>query len=131
MTLSPDNSAEVILEAYKPYLEQLMGAKGAGSADVLKLTPDNPAVPALREKFLNEHLHTEDEIRFFVHGSGHFVMHVDGLVYDAFCEAGDLISVPANIEALVRCGPEKPFFTALRVLAVRLSLWSLRSVTYC
>ena len=114
VTLSPEDSAEVILEAYRPYLEQLMGAKGAGSADVIKLTPDNPAVPALREKFLNEHIHTEDEIRFFVHGSGHFVMHVDGLVYDAYCEAGDLISVPANTKHWFDAGPE-PFFTALRV----------------
>ncbi len=114
VTLSPADSAEVILEAYRPYLDGLMGAKGAGSADVVKLTPDNPAVPALREKFLAEHIHTEDEIRFFVHGSGHFVMHVEGRVYDAFCEAGDLISVPANTKHWFDAG-EKPFFTVLRV----------------
>jgi len=112
--LSPEDSAETILEAYRPYLDVLMGAKGAGSADVIKLTPDNPAVPALREKFLAEHIHTEDEIRFFVHGSGHFVMHVEGKVYDALCEQGDLISVPANTKHWFDAGPE-PFFTALRV----------------
>jgi 1,2-dihydroxy-3-keto-5-methylthiopentene dioxygenase len=112
--LDPEDSAEVILQAYKPYLDELMGAKGAGAADVIKLTPENPAAPALREKFLSEHLHTEDEIRFFVHGSGHFVMHVDGKVYDAYCEAGDLISVPANTRHWFDAG-EKPFFTALRV----------------
>jgi 1,2-dihydroxy-3-keto-5-methylthiopentene dioxygenase len=114
VTLTPEDDAEVILEAYRPYLDQLMGTKGAGSADVIKLTPDNPAVPALREKFLSEHIHTEDEIRFFVHGGGHFVMHVDGRVYDAYCEAGDLISVPANTKHWFDAG-EKPFFTALRV----------------
>lgn len=114
VTLSPEDPAEIILEAYKPYLDTLMGAKGAGSADVIKLTPDNPAAPALREKFLAEHRHTEDEIRFFVHGSGHFVMHVDGRVYDALCEAGDLISVPANTRHWFDAG-EQPFFTALRV----------------
>jgi len=114
VTLSPDDAPEVILEAYKPYLDELMGAKGAGSADVIKLTPDNPAAPALRQKFLSEHIHTEDEIRFFVHGSGHFVMHVDGRVYDALCEAGDLISVPAKSPQGFDAG-EKPFFTALRV----------------
>jgi 1,2-dihydroxy-3-keto-5-methylthiopentene dioxygenase len=112
--LSPEDSAEVILAAYKPYLDQLMGAKGAGSADVIKLTPDNPAAPALRQKFLAEHTHSEDEIRFFVHGSGHFVMHVNGRVYDAHCEQGDLISVPANTRHWFDAG-EKPFFTALRV----------------
>jgi 1,2-dihydroxy-3-keto-5-methylthiopentene dioxygenase len=114
VTLSPDDAPEVILEAYKPYLDELMGAKGAGSADVLKLTPDNPNAPALRQKFLSEHVHTEDEIRFFVHGSGHFVMHLNGRVYDALCEAGDLIAVPANIKHWFDAG-EKPFFTALRV----------------
>jgi 1,2-dihydroxy-3-keto-5-methylthiopentene dioxygenase len=105
---------EVILNAYKPYLDGLMGDIGAGSADVIKLTPDNPAAPALREKFLAEHIHTEDEIRFFVHGGGHFVLHINGRVYDAFCEAGDLISVPANTRHWFDAG-EKPLFTALRV----------------
>jgi 1,2-dihydroxy-3-keto-5-methylthiopentene dioxygenase len=114
VSLSPDDSAEVILEAYRPYLDGLMGANGAGSADVIKLTPDNPAVPAMRQKFLSEHIHTEDEIRFFVHGSGHFVMHVNGRVYDAHCTAGDLISVPTNTKHWFDAG-EKPFFTVLRV----------------
>lgn len=114
VALSPEDDAEVILAAYGPYLDQLMGQKGAGSADVIKLTPEHPAATALREKFLSEHVHTEDEIRFFVHGSGHFVMHVDGRVYDAFCEAGDLISVPANTKHWFDAG-ERPFFTALRV----------------
>jgi 1,2-dihydroxy-3-keto-5-methylthiopentene dioxygenase len=114
VSLSPDDNADVILDAYRPYLDTLMGAKGAGSADVLKLTPDNPNAPALRQKFLSEHIHTEDEIRFFVHGGGHFIMHVNGKVYDAYCEAGDLISVPANTKHWFDAG-DKPFFTALRV----------------
>jgi 1,2-dihydroxy-3-keto-5-methylthiopentene dioxygenase len=112
--LSPDDSPEVILAAYKPYLDQLIGDSGAGSADVIKLTPDNPAAPALREKFLAEHIHTEDEIRFFVAGAGHFVIHVNGRVYDALCQAGDLISVPADTKHWFDAG-EQPFFTALRV----------------
>jgi len=114
VALAPEDAPEVILEAYRPYLDELMGDLGAGSADVIKLTPDNPNVPALRQKFLAEHVHTEDEIRFFVHGGGHFVMHVNGRVYDAYCEAGDLISVPANTKHWFDAGPA-PYFTALRV----------------
>ncbi len=112
--LSPFDAPEAILDAYRPYLDSLMGTVGAGSADVLKLTPDNPNAPALRQKFLSEHSHTEDEIRFFVHGSGNFIMHVDGRVWDAHCAQGDLISVPANTKHWFDAG-EKPFFTALRV----------------
>ena len=112
--LSGEEPAEEILAAYRPYLDALMGATGAGSADVIKMTPDNPAAPALREKFLKEHTHSEDEIRFFVQGSGHFVIHENGRVYDAFCEQGDLLRVPANAKHWFDAG-EKPLFTALRV----------------
>jgi 1,2-dihydroxy-3-keto-5-methylthiopentene dioxygenase len=116
VTLAPDASAEAILAAYRPYLDGLMGETGAGSADVLKLTPDNPNAAALRQKFLSEHIHTEDEIRFFVHGCGNFIMHVDGQVYDAHCVQGDLISVPAGTKHWFDAG-EAPCFTALRVFS--------------
>lgn len=114
--LSPGDSAEAILAAYRPYLDGLMGETGAGSADVIKLTPDNPNADALRQKFLAEHTHTEDEVRFFVHGGGNFIMHVGGKVWDARCEAGDLISVPANTRHWFDAG-SAPFFTALRVFS--------------
>jgi 1,2-dihydroxy-3-keto-5-methylthiopentene dioxygenase len=114
--LSPDDSPETILEAYKPYLDGLMGETGAGSADVLKLTPDNPNAAALRQKFLSEHTHSEDEVRFFVHGAGNFIMHVNGQVYDAHCVQGDLISVPRDTRHWFDAG-EKPFFTALRIFS--------------
>lgn len=114
VTLDDDAEPEAILAAYQPYLDRLMGETGAGSADVIKMTPDHPQAGALREKFLNEHIHTEDEIRFFVRGSGHFVLHTSGRVYDALCEQGDLISVPANIRHWFDAGA-KPDFIALRV----------------
>ena len=106
--------AETILQAYRPYLDKLMGANGAGSADVLRLRPGAENYGPLRQKFLSEHTHTEDEIRFFVHGSGSFVMHVSGRVYDAHCTSGDLIAVPAHIRHWFDAGGE-PNFTALRV----------------
>jgi 1,2-dihydroxy-3-keto-5-methylthiopentene dioxygenase len=114
VALAEGAPAEAVLAAYKPYLDGLMGSSGAGSADVISLTPDNPNVPALRQKFISEHTHTEDEIRFFVSGAGNFIMHVDGRVYDAHCTQGDLISVPAHTKHWFDAG-ERPFFTALRV----------------
>ena len=114
VTLSPDDDAETILAAYRPYLDRLMGESGAGTADVVKINADTPDKPALRQKFLSEHTHTEDEVRVFVHGQGSFVMHVDGRVYDAHCTQGDLISVPTGIRHWFDAG-EAPFVTALRV----------------
>ncbi len=116
VTLAFEDSPETILAAYRPYLDQLMGESGAGSADVIKLAPDNPNAAALRQKFLAEHVHTEDEVRFFVHGSGNFIMHVNGRVYDAHCVQGDLISVPAQTKHWFDAG-DRPYFTALRVFS--------------
>ncbi len=116
VVLSPDDGEEKILEAYHPYLDKLMGDTGAGSSDVIKLTPDHPQAASLRKTFLSEHTHDEDEVRFFVHGAGNFIMHVDGRVYDARCEQGDLISVPAGTRHWFDAG-EQPSFTALRVFS--------------
>jgi 1,2-dihydroxy-3-keto-5-methylthiopentene dioxygenase len=114
VAIGEDTDAETILEAYRPYLDKLMGTAGAGSADVIRLRPGAANYDALRAKFLSEHTHTEDEIRFFVHGAGSFVLHVDNRVYDAHCTQGDLIAVPANIRHWFDAGAE-PHFTALRV----------------
>ena len=114
VTLPDDAPPEAILNAYRPYLDTLMGPDGAGSADVISLAPDNPNGPAMRQTFLAEHIHTEDEVRFFVRGSGSFVLHVAGKVYDAHCTQGDLISVPAGTKHWFDAGAA-PSFTALRV----------------
>ena len=114
VALSPDDDADTILAAYRPYLDRLMGESGAGTADVIKLRPETPNREAIRAKFLSEHTHTEDEVRFFVHGKGNFVLHVEGRIYDAQCTAGDLISVPNGTMHWFDAG-EPPFVTALRV----------------
>jgi 1,2-dihydroxy-3-keto-5-methylthiopentene dioxygenase len=91
-----------------------MGETQAGTADVIKFRPGNPAYPTMRQKFIDEHIHTEDEIRFFVSGAGNFILHVSGRVYDAHCTEGDLISVPAGVKHWFDAGAE-PNATVLRV----------------
>jgi len=112
--LPADADAEAILAAYRPHLDAFLASTGAGTADVIKLTPDHPQKDALRAKFLSEHTHTEDEVRFFHAGTGNFVLHTDGKVFDAHCGAGDLISVPANIRHWFDAG-ESPSFAVVRV----------------
>ncbi|MFT8245074.1 1,2-dihydroxy-3-keto-5-methylthiopentene dioxygenase [Roseomonas sp. BN140053] len=112
--LPPGADAEGVLDAYRPHLDAFMGETGAGTADVIQLDPSHPGKDAMRAKFLSEHTHTEDEVRFFHEGSGNFVLHVNGRVFDAHCTAGDLISVPANVTHWFDAGTE-PSFTVLRV----------------
>ncbi len=111
----PEGAApEAVLAAYKPRLDAFMGETGAGTADVIKLDPSHPQKDAMRAKFLSEHTHTEDEVRFFHEGAGNFVLHLNGRVYDAHCTAGDLISVPAHVTHWFDAGTA-PSFTVLRV----------------
>jgi 1,2-dihydroxy-3-keto-5-methylthiopentene dioxygenase len=114
VSVSPDGDSEAILAAFRPHLDRLMGESGAGTADVIKLRPGNEAYPAMRRKFIDEHTHTEDEVRFFVSGGGNFILHLNGRVYDAHCSKGDLISVPTGVKHWFDAG-EAPNCTVLRV----------------
>ncbi len=111
--LAPTSSSEEILEAYSHDIQLLKEANGFLAVDVLRMLPNNPNKETLRQKFLNEHIHNEPEIRFFVEGSGHFFLHVGAKVYSVLCEKGDLISVPENYRHWFDMG-EEPFFTAIR-----------------
>lgn len=112
--LAPGANQEETLAAYRADVDRLMHESGYQSADVVSLTPDHPQREALRGKFLDEHTHGEDEIRFFVEGRGLFYLHIGDRVYAALCEKGDLISVPAGTPHWFDMGP-RPLFTAIRL----------------
>lgn len=109
----PGDPADAILAAYRSDIDRLVAARGFKSVDVVSIAPDNPDKATLRAKFLDEHAHKEDEVRFFVAGSGLFDLHVDGKVYEVLCEKGDLISVPDGATHWFDMGPE-PSFVAIR-----------------
>ncbi|VTN14951.1 Acireductone dioxygenase (Fe(2+)-requiring) [Raoultella terrigena] len=85
---------ETVIEAYQHAIDKLVAEKGYQSWDVISLRADNPQKEALRAKFLNEHTHGEDEVRFFVEGAGLFCLHIGNEVFQVLCEKNDLISVP-------------------------------------
>lgn len=94
--LPADADDAAVLRAYNADIQRLMDENGYQSVDVIRISPDHPQKEAIRGKFLNEHTHSEDEVRFFVEGSGIFYLRVDGHVYMTLCERGDLISVPTG-----------------------------------
>ncbi len=81
---------------------------------MISLYPEHPDKDALRKKFLDEHSHSEDEVRFFVDGQGLFALHIADKVYAVLCEGGDLISVPASTTHWFDMGPN-PNFKVIRV----------------
>ena len=109
----PGDPHDVILDAYRADIDRLVEANGFRTVDVVSIAPDNPNRGEMRRKFLDEHFHKEDEVRFFVAGSGLFTLHAGGKVYEVLCESGDLIAVPDSMTHWFDMGPE-PSFVAIR-----------------
>ncbi|RAN81214.1 cupin [Bacillus sp. SRB_336] len=112
--IAPGASQDEVIAAYRADIDRLMGEKGYQAVDVISLAPDHPERATLRQKFLSEHTHSEDEVRFFVAGSGQFTLHIDGKVYDVLCEQGDLIGVPDGTRHWFDMS-ESPYFVAIRL----------------
>lgn len=92
---------------------EALRAEGYTTIDTVSVAPDHPDREAMRTKFLSEHRHAEDEVRYFVEGSGLFTLREGGRVFAVLCEGGDLISVPAGMRHWFDMGPQ-PRFTAIR-----------------
>jgi 1,2-dihydroxy-3-keto-5-methylthiopentene dioxygenase len=104
---------EEILAAYAAEIARVQASGGYATVDAIRMTPDHPERQALRQKFLAEHTHSEDEVRFFVEGRGLFCLHIGDEVLQLLCERNDWLAVPAGTRHWFDMGPE-PQFCALR-----------------
>jgi 1,2-dihydroxy-3-keto-5-methylthiopentene dioxygenase len=117
-------TAEDVLHAYAADVDRVR-AMGYTTVDVARLVrteavPDDEwaaTAAGARSKFLAEHTHSDDEVRFFIEGSGVFYLRIDGTVHMVMCEAGDFISVPANTTHWFDMGTN-PGFAAIRFFKI-------------
>jgi len=112
--LEPGAESDQVIAAYQNDIERLKNEGGYQTVDVISLNADHPQKDEFRQKFLSEHTHSEDEVRFFVAGEGLFTLHIGEKVYEVHCTEGDLISVPANTPHWFDMGPN-PGFIAIRL----------------
>lgn len=94
-------TAENALRIYETDVARVSETEGYTYVDAMEMAPadtDEYRAKAVefRNKFLAEHTHDDDEDRYFARGAGVFYLHIGDRVYAVFCEAGDLLSVPAN-----------------------------------
>ncbi len=112
--IAPGDPPEKVIDAYRSDIQRLQNEHGYKAVDVISLSADHPQKDALRQKFLNEHTHAEDEVRFFVAGEGLFTLHIGDRIYEVLCKQGDLIGVPDGIRHWFDMGPN-PGFVAIRL----------------
>lgn len=79
-------------------LDAWKAKRGYVAQDEVKLSPQTPNLDAILAKFSDEHLHTDDEVRYIVSGEGIFDVRsrADQWIR-ILVEAGDFIIVPANM----------------------------------
>ena len=115
--LPPDATNEQVLAAYDYLLKPFMEKCGYQTKDVIRVDEHTPNLEGIREKFIREHTHSEDEVRVFVEGQGFFWFHKEGQddeVFALLCQQGDLISVPANTKHWFDLG-KSPKVRAIRL----------------
>ena len=79
---------------YQPRLDAYKTERGYGTQDQIGLSPDTPNLEAICAKFVDEHLHEDDEVRFVLEGEGIFdVRSNDDRWMRIVVEPGDLIIV--------------------------------------
>src|SRR3989338_1518681 len=97
--VAEDADEKTVLSAYGEFLTPYMEKHGYQTADVVCVQAVTPQVGEIRKKFLSEHTHSEDEVRFFVEGQGLFWFHLpETPVFSVLCQKGDLLSVPAGMQ---------------------------------
>ena len=78
-------------------LSELRERRGYVARDEVMLSPETPNLDGLLGKFLAEHLHTDDEVRFVLSGEGIFdIRSVADRWMRVVVEPGDLLVVPAH-----------------------------------
>lgn len=83
--------------AYDPALRALKAQRGYIEQDMVALTPSTPNLDAICAKFVDEHYHDDDEVRFVLEGEGIFdIRSRDDRWMRVVVEPGDLIVVPKD-----------------------------------
>jgi 1,2-dihydroxy-3-keto-5-methylthiopentene dioxygenase len=111
-------TSDDVIAAHQGLVDALIAEHGYTLIDVAQIHPVDSdewraTAAGARAKFLNEHTHDEEEIRYFSFGSGVFYLHMNGRVLAMLCTAGDLISVPEMTTHWFDMGTT-PDFTAIR-----------------
>ncbi len=82
---------------YQDAVDLLKTERGYVQQDEVALRPENPNLEAICAKFVDEHLHDDDEVRLVLEGEGIFDIRSGGDRWMRVrVEAGDLIVVPAG-----------------------------------
>lgn len=81
--------------AYRQPVDEVKRTRGYVEEDIVELGPSTPNLEAICAKFVGEHYHDDDEVRFVLEGEGVFDIRTrDDRWVRVEVEQGDLLVVP-------------------------------------
>jgi len=101
------------LSLYESEIERIKKEYGKESTDLVSVKGGDAFSISIRDRYLSEHCHSDDEIRFFLEGSVLIYIHINERVHILQCGKGDFIVIPKGVKHWLDIGP-KPEFTAIR-----------------
>jgi len=104
---------EEILTLYNKQIDKVKRELGYPHVDIATIKPGDAFSISVRGRYLSEHTHDEDEVRFFLSGSALVYIHVNQKIHILECTRGDFIVIPSGIKHWIDIGP-KPEFSVIR-----------------
>lgn len=114
--LDGQESDAQVLAAFAPELARVQQDSGLALADVWRLDEQDAQRETLRQRYLQAHVQSEDEVRMLVAGRLQVFLQAGEQVYALLCEKGDVLRVPAGLPRWLEVG-EHPCFTCIRLCA--------------
>jgi 1,2-dihydroxy-3-keto-5-methylthiopentene dioxygenase len=102
-----------ILSMYSEQIARVKREMGYTAADIATMKPDDAFSISVRCKYLSEHIHEEDEARFFLSGTVLVYIHIHQKIHIIECSRGDFIVIPKGVKHWMDIGP-KPEFSVIR-----------------
>jgi 1,2-dihydroxy-3-keto-5-methylthiopentene dioxygenase len=82
---------------YREPVDRVKAERGYIEEDIIELGPETPNLDAICAKFVDEHFHDDDEVRFVIEGEGIFdIRSNEDQWMRVLVEKGDLIVVPKD-----------------------------------
>ena len=82
---------------YRKPVDEVKAKYGYVQEDIVELAPSTPNLDGICAKFVDEHTHDDDEVRFVLEGEGIFdIRSREDRYMRVFVEKGDLVIVPKD-----------------------------------
>lgn len=102
-----------ILSHCKTQIDRIKKQYAIEFADLATVKGGDAFSISIRDRYLSEHCHDEDEIRFFLEGSVLIYIHINERIHILQCGQGDFIVIPKGVKHWLDIGPS-PEFTSIR-----------------